>query len=367
MNGRLRYAAIAVALLLLLTLPWWVGNTYYINIASQILLFAVFALALNVLVGYGGLVSLGHAGLFAIAGYAAALLLQMGYGHLAAISAAIVVTLAASAIFAVLALRSTGIGFLMITLALGQIIWGIAYRWASLTGGDNGVNVTTRPAPFGLSLSNAPSFYFACLVVFVLALATMMLFVRSPFGASLRGTRDQARRMNALGYNVWLIRFVAIVFSGFWTGISGHSVHLLQPVHQPAGVGAHRLGRGAADGDLGRHRHAARADRGRGHRRRDEERGERLCRALEPGAGRHLHCHHHLHAGGAGARHRAAVPLGLAHHEDAHDWSAGAPGRDAKSRSAIMSALVVNQLCKAFGDAHSVASWRFACDRATCQ
>jgi branched-chain amino acid transport system permease protein len=221
MNGRLRYAAIAVALLLLLTLPWWVGNTYYINIASQILLFAVFALALNVLVGYGGLVSLGHAGLFAIAGYAAALLLQMGYGHLAAISAAIVVTLAASAIFAVLALRSTGIGFLMITLALGQIIWGIAYRWAGLTGGDNGVNVTTRPAPFGLSLSNAPSFYFACLVVFVLALATMMLFVRSPFGASLRGTRDQARRMNALGYNVWLIRFVAIVFSGFWTGISG--------------------------------------------------------------------------------------------------------------------------------------------------
>jgi branched-chain amino acid transport system permease protein len=221
MNARGRYAAIAVALLLLLTLPWWVGNTYYINVASQILLFAVFALALNVLVGYAGLVSLGHAGLFAIAGYTAALLLQAGYGHLAANSAAMVVTLAASAIFAMLALRSTGIGFLMITLALGQIIWGIAYRWASLTNGDNGVNVTTRPAPFGLSLSNAPSFYFACLIVFLLALATMVLFVRSPFGASLRGTRDQARRMNALGYNVWLIRFLAILFSGFWTGISG--------------------------------------------------------------------------------------------------------------------------------------------------
>jgi branched-chain amino acid transport system permease protein len=221
MNGRLRYAAIAVALLLLATLPWWVGNTYYINIASQILLFAVFALALNVLVGYAGLVSLGHAGLFAIAGYTAALFLQMGHGHLAANSAAIVVTLAASAIFAVLALRSTGIGFLMITLALGQIIWGIAYRWASLTGGDNGINVTTRPAPFGLSLGSAPSFYFACLVVFLLALVSMVLLVRSPFGASLRGTRDQARRMTALGYNVWLIRFLSIVFSGFWTGISG--------------------------------------------------------------------------------------------------------------------------------------------------
>ncbi len=270
----------------------------------------MFALALNVLVGYAGLVSLGHAGLFAIAGYTAALLLQMGYGHLAANSAAIVVTLAASAIFAVLALRSTGIGFLMITLALGQIIWGIAYRWASLTGGDNGVNVTTRPAPFGLSLSSAPSFYFACLIVFLLALVTMMLFVRSPFGASLRGTRDQARRMNALGYNVWLIRFLAIVFSGFWTGISGLLFIYYNQFISAAGVGAHRLGRGAADGDLGRHRHAARADRRRGHRRRDEERGERLYRALEPGARRDLHRHHHLHAGRAGAGYGAALRAG---------------------------------------------------------
>jgi len=221
MSARLRYGAIAVALALLVTLPLWVGNSYYINIASQILLFAVFALALNVLVGYGGLVSLGHAGLFAVAGYSSALLLQAGFDHLVADSAAILITLAASAVFAALALRSTGIGFLMITLALGQIVWGVAYRWASLTNGDNGVPVSTRPAPFGISLASAPSFYFATLLIFLLALLSMAVFVRSPFGASVRGTRDQARRMTALGYNVWLIRFVAIVFSGFWTGVSG--------------------------------------------------------------------------------------------------------------------------------------------------
>jgi branched-chain amino acid transport system permease protein len=216
-----RNAAIVVAIVLLATLPKWVGNPYYINVSSQILLFAVFALALNVLVGYGGLVSLGHAGLFAIAGYTAALMLDAGYDHLSANLAAIIVTLAASAVFAVLALRSTGIGFLMITLALGQILWGIAYRWASLTNGDNGVNVTTRPAPFGYVLSNAPAFYYATLFVFLVAVLTMLLFVRSPFGASLRGTRDQARRMTALGYNVWLIRFLAFLFSGFWTGVAG--------------------------------------------------------------------------------------------------------------------------------------------------
>jgi len=214
-------AAFGVALLGLMTVPVWVGNSYYIDVASQILLFAVFALALNVLVGYGGLVSLGHAGLFAVSAYTAGLMLQAGFGHAAADVGAIVATLLTSAVFAVLALRSTGIGFLMITLALGQILWGIAYRWADLTNGDNGVSISTRPAPFGVSLAGASSFYYATLVVFLLALVTMAAFVRSPFGASLCGTRDQARRMTALGYNVWLIRFLAFLFSGFWCGIAG--------------------------------------------------------------------------------------------------------------------------------------------------
>jgi branched-chain amino acid transport system permease protein len=214
-------AAVVVVLVALAMLPIWVGNTYYINIASQILLWAILALALNVLVGYAGLTSLGHASLFAFGGYTAALLLAAGHGHLVANLAAIVATLAMTAVFAVLALRATGIGFLMITLAIGQIVWGIAYRWASLTNGDNGVNVTTRPAPFGLSLSSAPSFYYATLGVFLVAVVSMAIFVRSPFGASLAGTRDQPRRMTALGYNVWLIRFLAILFSGFWAGIAG--------------------------------------------------------------------------------------------------------------------------------------------------
>ena len=130
-------------------------------------------------------------------------------------------TVAASALFAVLALRATGIGFIMITLALGQIVWGIAYRWVGLTNGDNGVNLKTRPAPFGLSLASPEAFYWATFVIFLVAMATMYLFVRSPFGATVRGTRDQPRRMNALGFNVWLIRFLAFLFSGFWCGVGG--------------------------------------------------------------------------------------------------------------------------------------------------
>ena len=213
--------ALATALVLLATVPWWVRGTFYVNIASQILLYAVFALGVNVLAGYAGLVSLGHAGLFGIAAYTGAKILAGGAGHLAVDVAALATTVVAAGVFAVLALRGTGLGFVMITVALGQIVWGVAYRWISLTNGDNGISITGRPSPFGLSLASPRSFYWATLVVFLAAVLSMAVFVASPFGASVRGTRDQPRRMNALGYHVWMIRFLAFLFSGFWSGVAG--------------------------------------------------------------------------------------------------------------------------------------------------
>ena len=161
--------ALAAALLVLAALPLWAGGTFYINIASQILLYAVFALGINILVGYAGLVTLGHAGLLGIAAYTAARLLNGGHGHTAAVTAALILTLAAAALFATLALRGSGsgIGFVMITLAIGQIVWGVAYRWISITNGDNGISVATRPSPLGLSLASPAHFYWATLVVFM--------------------------------------------------------------------------------------------------------------------------------------------------------------------------------------------------------
>ena len=125
---------------------------------AQILLYAIFALGLNVLVGYAGLVTLGHAGLFGIAAYAGATLINAGHGHLASRRRrARWSPLAAAALFAVLALRGTGLGFVMITVALGQIVWGVAYRWISITNGDNGMSISARPSPFGLSLASPPA------------------------------------------------------------------------------------------------------------------------------------------------------------------------------------------------------------------
>ena len=217
----MRRVALALALAIVAAVPLWVGSTYYVNIASQILFYAIFALAVNVLAGYAGLVSLGHAGLFGIAAYAAAKILNTGHGHLAVAAGALAVTVLAAAVFAALALRGTGLGFVMITVALGQIVWGVAYRWISLTNGDNGITISGRPSPFGLSLASPRGFYWATFVVFLVAVASMAVFVASPFGASVRGARDQPRRMNALGYHVWMIRFLAFLVSGFWTGVAG--------------------------------------------------------------------------------------------------------------------------------------------------
>jgi branched-chain amino acid transport system permease protein len=210
-----------VAVIALVTLPYWMPGIYYINVGSQIQFYGIFALGVNVLLGQAGLVSLGHAGLFGIASYATAYVLSLGYGHFAAIVAAMVIGLVSTAAFAALSLRSTGIGFIMITLALGQILWGLAYRWISLTNGDNGINVPSRPAPFGVALSSAEAFYYATLVVFLLVIAVVAILVRSPFGAALAGTRDQPRRMNALGYHVWMIRFWACMISGLLTSVAG--------------------------------------------------------------------------------------------------------------------------------------------------
>jgi branched-chain amino acid transport system permease protein len=109
----------------------------------------------------------------------------------------------------------------MITLALSQVLWGTAYRWVSVTDGDNGLRGLTRPAPFGISLDSATSFYYFALAVTVVAIVLMAMFVASPFGAALRGTRDQPRRMGALGHAVWTVRWITFVYSGFWGAVSG--------------------------------------------------------------------------------------------------------------------------------------------------
>jgi branched-chain amino acid transport system permease protein len=213
-------AAIPLAAVLI-ALPFFAGD-FYINLASQILIAAIFALSLNLLVGYGGMTSLGHASYLGVAAYISALLTsRYGWGHGTAALFSIAGTTAMAAFFGVIALRATGLGFLMITLALSQVLWGLAYRMSNVTNGDNGIAGLTRPMPFGISLDSAASFYWFDLIVASLAFLMMAIFVSSSFGSSLKGVRDQPRRMAALGFNPWMIRWITFIYAGFWGGVAG--------------------------------------------------------------------------------------------------------------------------------------------------
>ena len=274
------------------------------------LIYAILALGLNVLVGYAGLVTLGHAGLFGIAAYAGAILINDGHGHVVVAIGALLATLAATAMFAVLALRGTGLGFVMITVALGQIVWGIAYRWISLTNGDNGISISARPAPFGLSLADAAGV--------LLGDASSCSWSPSPRWRSSsprRSARPARHARPAAAHDRARLQCLAdalprLPVLRLLERRRGAAVSLLQPVRQPAGGRAQRIGRGAADGDRRRHRDAARADRRRGAGHHHEVRRQRLHRALELRARRDLRGDRRLHAGGAGARLGAAVALG---------------------------------------------------------
>ena len=212
----------ALAVIVLAALLPLVAGEYYINLASQIIIFAVFAASINLLLGYGGLATLGHAAYLGVAAYLSALLfLKLHLSHALIAPLALIGTTLMACVFGLVALRATGLGFLMLTLALSQVLWGTAYRWVSVTDGDNGLRGLARPLPFGLDLNQATPFYYFTLVIGVAAIWMMARFVASPFGATLRGTRDQPRRMSALGYDVWLIRWVTFVYAGFWGAVSG--------------------------------------------------------------------------------------------------------------------------------------------------
>jgi branched-chain amino acid transport system permease protein len=213
--------ALALGAAACVAVPWIITNDYYVNLASQILIYALLALSLNLLLGYGGMVSLGHAAFLGLTGYSTILLVLAGYDQLTTAVLSVVFSTACGALFGVLSLRASGIGFLMITLALGQIVWGIAYRANELTGGDNGITLPARPVPFGIDINPAANFYYFTLIVFAIALFCIWRLTRSPFGAALCGTRDQPRRMSMLGHNVWIIQWLTFVIASFWGSIAG--------------------------------------------------------------------------------------------------------------------------------------------------
>ena len=179
-------------------------------------------MSLDVILGYTGLSSLGHAAYFGVGAYAVAIMAtERQAGLLACLAMGVLLAAATAAVFGLLAIRATGTYFLMITLALGMVIWGLAFRWVSLTKGDNGIAGVPRPVLGPLDLSGPVPFFYFCLLSALVAWALMGLLVVSPFGLGLRGIRGSETRMRALGYNVWLHKYAAFVISGVFAGFGG--------------------------------------------------------------------------------------------------------------------------------------------------
>jgi branched-chain amino acid transport system permease protein len=198
-------------------------SAYPLTLLTQAAIIAILAMSLDVLLGYTGLPSLGHAAYFGVAAYTVGILTtEHQLGFVACLLAGVALAALTAAIFGLLAIRASGTYFLMITLALGMVVWGVAFRWVSMTKGDNGIAGVPRPdlgLPWSLG-QPLPFFYFA-LVAAVVAWALLGLLVRSPFGMSLQGIRESESRMRALGYNVWLHKYLAFVIAGTFAGFAG--------------------------------------------------------------------------------------------------------------------------------------------------
>jgi branched-chain amino acid transport system permease protein len=212
-------------------------NSFVILLATRALAFAILVMSVDILLGYTGLPSLGQAAYLGIGAYTTAILATkyqfgLGYDFWLVILMGIVFAAALAAVFGLLAIRATGVYFLMITLALGQCVWGLAYRWNSLTGGDNGINMRGRPK-FGIDLANELTFFYLVFGFFALSLLLMYILVRSPFGRSLAGIRERELRMQILGYNTWLHKYIAFVIAGAFGGLSGvlwaHTAGIVSP------------------------------------------------------------------------------------------------------------------------------------------
>jgi branched-chain amino acid transport system permease protein len=214
LRGRLLViAAIALAALLPLT----VGD-YFVAVATEVLIFMLFAASLHLLVGAGGLVSFGHSAYFGLGAYGAALALkQFGLPMIPDLAAGTLLGLVGAIVFGWFCVRLSGVYFAMLTLAFAEIVWSIAFQWTEVTGGDNGV-IGIWPSAWA---SSASHFYWLTLALIVAGIALLRIILFSPFGYALRALRDSELRAEAIGLSRRRIQWIAFSVAGAFAGLAG--------------------------------------------------------------------------------------------------------------------------------------------------
>jgi len=231
--------AYLVAGLVLVLLPVLVAP-YLRDIITKILIYAIFATSLNLLCGYTGLFSLGHAAYFGVAGYTTSVLM-VRYGvesfWIVAPAGVLMASLMAAA-FGFVALRGGRTYFLLVTLAFGQLIYSVALKWRTMTGGTNGL-VSVGYPDLGLPgfTMSALSFYYFVSVILVFSFFLLYRLVKSPFGVALQAIRENETRMQSLGYNTWLYKYIAFIVAGLFAGVAGTLFSYHTTILVPSQVG----------------------------------------------------------------------------------------------------------------------------------
>ena len=197
------------------------GGGYYVGVATRVMIFALAASSLNLVVGYGGMISFGHAAFFGAGAYSVAILAQEGVvSALAAWPLAVAVSAACALVIGAVSLRTRGLYFIMITLAFAQMLY---YFFVSLKayGGEDGINLAARSRLPGLDLRDDATFYLIVLALLAVCLYLLKRLAASRFGAVLRGIRENEGRMTALGYPTYRFRLVCFVIAGGVAGLAG--------------------------------------------------------------------------------------------------------------------------------------------------
>jgi branched-chain amino acid transport system permease protein len=208
--------AAAVALVLLLQ-----GNGFTSTLLVDMLVYAIAAMSLDFLGGYAGLISLGQAGFLGVGAYGVAIAEVHFFSPWAAVGIGLAAVLVLGMALGIVAVRTKGVSFVIITLALGQVLWGLAFQWDGLSEGDNGIPLAALPSAGPFDLNDPLTLRMTVLVVFAIVALLLVTFVRSPFGLSLRGVRSNETRLAALGYRTGLHRYLAWVISVFFAGLAG--------------------------------------------------------------------------------------------------------------------------------------------------
>lgn len=228
--------AIVALLAVAVALPYIGATSYVISLVSTILIAGMLASSLNFLIGDAGMASLGHGAIAAASAYGAGWASKQGMDPGTQVLIALGITLVVSFMYGILSMRTSGIYFLMVTLALGMVVYGLAFRWSQVTGGENGISGIQRPEFIG----EWWTFYYFLVAAFVLTTVLLAVVSRSPFGASLRGIRDSETRMRSLGYSVPAYRLGAFMISGTVAGFAGLLSVWLTHFVSPSTAGVHK-------------------------------------------------------------------------------------------------------------------------------